>query len=181
MVESTSTSHHGVIVEVSEPGSPESKPPSRHSPTVSTLTDLIRGSPPTERGSIHTENDVLQNDTGIQAVTVRNGIISQPHERTSLLNGKSGQNPGMLASYDTLRDVESQEHLRVGPIVGILKSVIWSNEHVSHVGKSIVTPKAWNIQAIWRVGIMKPAKSLPAVVLGLLLNVLDALSYGKSF
>lgn len=34
---------------------------------------------------------------------------------------------------------------------------------------------------VWNCGIVEPAKYLPAVMLGLLLNVLDGLSYGKKF
>jgi SulP family sulfate permease len=43
-----------------------------------------------------------------------------------------------------------------------------------------LNPKAWNGKAIWAHAVTKPVKTLPAVVLGLLLNVLDALAYGTS-
>ena len=42
------------------------------------------------------------------------------------------------------------------------------------------TPKQWNRQAVWNTVVVQPVKYLPATVLGLLLNILDALSYGKS-
>ncbi|KAK8166743.1 sulfate transporter family protein-like protein [Phyllosticta citrichinensis] len=39
-------------------------------------------------------------------------------------------------------------------------------------------PKTWDRKAILHAGVIDPVKSLPAVFLGLLLNVLDGLSYG---
>lgn len=43
---------------------------------------------------------------------------------------------------------------------------------------AISHPKTWNAQAIWRICLVQPVSVLPAVFLGLLLNILDALSYG---
>jgi sulfate permease, SulP family len=43
---------------------------------------------------------------------------------------------------------------------------------------TILHPKTWDPRAIWRLGFVQPASVLPAVFLGLLLNILDALSYG---
>ncbi|KAK3111000.1 hypothetical protein LTR53_014159 [Teratosphaeriaceae sp. CCFEE 6253] len=42
----------------------------------------------------------------------------------------------------------------------------------------VARPKSWDLRAIGRTVILKPASMLPAVFLGLLLNLLDALSYG---
>lgn len=39
-------------------------------------------------------------------------------------------------------------------------------------------PKTWNFQVVLRETVLHPVKLLPAVFLGLLLNILDALSYG---
>lgn len=43
---------------------------------------------------------------------------------------------------------------------------------------NVLNPKTWDRQTVWEKGIVHPAASLPAVFLGLLLNILDALSYG---
>jgi sulfate permease, SulP family len=43
---------------------------------------------------------------------------------------------------------------------------------------TISHPKTWNLRTIWHRGFVQPASVLPAVFLGLLLNILDALSYG---
>lgn len=42
----------------------------------------------------------------------------------------------------------------------------------------LVNPKCWDRRTIWKEGVVHPVSLLPAVFLGLLLNVLDALSYG---
>lgn len=39
-------------------------------------------------------------------------------------------------------------------------------------------PKSWSARGIWREAVVHPVSLLPAVFLGLLLNILDALSYG---
>lgn len=39
-------------------------------------------------------------------------------------------------------------------------------------------PKTWDRQALWRNVVVAPVVCLPAVIVGLLLNILDALSYG---
>lgn len=43
---------------------------------------------------------------------------------------------------------------------------------------TISHPKTWNPRTIWQRGFVQPVSVLPAVFLGLLLNILDALSYG---
>ncbi|EEQ28642.1 sulfate transporter family protein [Microsporum canis CBS 113480] len=52
----------------------------------------------------------------------------------------------------------------------ISKPPIWA--------KIICSPRTWNKKAIYENGVELPLSLLPAVFLGLLLNVLDALSYG---
>lgn len=45
-------------------------------------------------------------------------------------------------------------------------------------GYTVVHPKTWSAKAMWREAVRRPVGLLPAVFLGLLLNILDALSYG---
>jgi SulP family sulfate permease len=52
---------------------------------------------------------------------------------------------------------------------------------MSRIAKSIrilSNPKSWDRRALWKEGVVYPISLLPAVLLGLLLNILDALSYG---
>jgi SulP family sulfate permease len=57
----------------------------------------------------------------------------------------------------------------------ILSKQIRRGRRVAHL---ITSPKKWNKEVIWHKTVVEPAGFLPAVVLGALLNVLDALSYG---
>lgn len=43
----------------------------------------------------------------------------------------------------------------------------------------IGNPKRWDFHALWRNAVVAPVACMPAVVVGLLLNILDALSYGE--
>lgn len=47
-----------------------------------------------------------------------------------------------------------------------------------HAGHVLIDPKAWDLREVGRIFILRPASMLPSVFLGLLLNLLDALSYG---
>ncbi len=52
----------------------------------------------------------------------------------------------------------------------------------SHVASTITTignPKRWDGRVLWQSAVVAPVACLPAVVVGLLLNILDALSYGE--
>jgi sulfate permease, SulP family len=45
--------------------------------------------------------------------------------------------------------------------------------------RTVRDPKCWDRRVIWQNVAVAPVACLPAVVVGLLLNILDALSYGK--
>ncbi|AEO70263.1 e53fcc84-5b50-47a2-8bad-ddcfac54dccb [Thermothielavioides terrestris] len=48
----------------------------------------------------------------------------------------------------------------------------------SRIASTIVHPSHWDRHALWEAVFVAPVACLPAVVVGLLLNILDALSYG---
>ena len=56
----------------------------------------------------------------------------------------------------------------------------WPQEGASGLISIVTNPKSWDRKIFWQQGVVQPVSYLPAVVLGLLLNVLDALSYGQS-
>lgn len=75
-------------------------------------------------------------------------------------------------------DIESQKAERL-PFVRRLRAAGQDAFDKTRAGAYIVShPKTWNARKIWRKGLVEPASVLPAVFLGLLLNILDALSYG---
>ncbi|KAL9123094.1 MAG: hypothetical protein Q9187_000345 [Circinaria calcarea] len=180
-IDTVSLDRPDVIQEVSEPVSPESKPSSRKSPSTSILTELFRNATPAEE-EITDEEDLhsTPDDADVQTVTVRNGILSQPHERTSLLNGKTCLDSSDLSPYRLHRDIESLEGIRPGLMTTFRYSISRPNEYAVTLGRRVMSPKTWGLKAVWRMGIIKPAGYIPAVILGLLLNILDALSYGKA-
>ena len=57
---------------------------------------------------------------------------------------------------------------------------------LAHIGRvkvartvnTALSPKSWSARAVWKNSVKLPVSLLPCVLLGLLLNVLDALSYG---
>lgn len=74
------------------------------------------------------------------------------------------------------RDVESQKMPRqrrwyYAPL-GKAKA------RVSRVARKFQDPKTWDRRALWQNAVVAPVVCLPAVIVGLLLNILDALSYG---
>jgi len=50
--------------------------------------------------------------------------------------------------------------------------------HTDRVVRVVTNPKSWNTHDVWNYGIRQPGSYIPPVLLGLLLNILDALSYG---
>ena len=176
--DSLESSHPEVIHEASEPSSPESRPSSGPSPGASTLSELIRNSQPTEEesGGIDATSDF--DGRVIHAVTVGNGIISQPHERTALLSNKGRAGLEYLSSIHQLRDVENGMIKNAGHKGAIRKLLMLPEVHGCGIIRVIVNPKSWNIRSVWREGIIQPASYAPAVAIGLLLNILDSLSYG---
>ncbi|KAJ5203036.1 hypothetical protein N7449_005115 [Penicillium cf. viridicatum] len=135
----------------------------------SALTEMIR------RPLTDTEEDqVTQLGTDDISFPPSSAISDEPerdNEHTSLLSksrSKSTQN------YGSAGDAENQ-----GPAVkrspNLIKKGISS---VAHYSRTLSNPKSWDGQVIWKEAVVYPASLVPAVLLGLLLNILDALSYG---
>ncbi|KAL2067367.1 hypothetical protein VTL71DRAFT_1792 [Oculimacula yallundae] len=180
--------HNHVIEEVSEPVSPESSPSSVKAPGASALTDMLRRSPPNTppKSSEEDGDEAVQQDRDWEDESPRqrrltltsNGVGSEPTERTALL-GKDTRfethHPDWIRGE---QDVERQEAKR-GPAWPKLRNVVmWPREKGINVARTIVDPRAWDRKAIWQNAVKEPVGALPAVVVGALLNILDALSYG---
>lgn len=75
-------------------------------------------------------------------------------------------------------DVENQKTYRP-PFKDRIREVGHKALGKSRAGVYTIShPKTWDARNIWQRGFVQPANVLPAVCLGLLLNILDALSYG---
>ncbi|PNY29325.1 Uncharacterized protein TCAP_00758 [Tolypocladium capitatum] len=97
-------------------------------------------------------------------------------EETPLLSGAAAE-----GAYGNAAEMEGQK-----PSPG-RKWLRWIVERghkiegrVVHAAAVAVNPRRWNRKAIWQNAVVDPVSCLPAVVVGLLLNILDALSYGES-
>ena len=165
--ESMSSLRPTVIEEVSEPSSASSSQKSGHR---SALTKMLRQSPATEEESDDTDLEEEIATYGVQAASIGNGIISQPSERTPLIKKRS--------AHGLIKDLESQDRYMKSRPHEIVLAVHTSRERTSQFMRAVANPKSWNKHDIWHYGIRQPASCIPPIMIGLLLNVLDALSYG---
>ena len=133
----------------------------------------------TEDSQIETEDGIESTNLGVQPVTVREGIISQPNERTSLLLMKKvAYGSDSTPKNGSVDDLEGQGtfYQQWGKKVeGIYTQ---SKRQAISVVRTVEHPKAWDSKGIFNYVVQTPAGYLSPIILGLLLNVLDALSYG---
>lgn len=167
------------IPEVSEPASPKSMRSKRYSPPPSALSAMLKGS-----GTLEDEDDdelftVSSLDDGlVQPVVVSEGIISQPSERTTLLLKKAAYGSEHAPDYGSTHDLENQKVAEETAMTKIRRALTQTQEKGVRIGQTVVSLKSWDKRAIWVHMIRQPANYVPPVILGLLLNILDALSYG---
>ncbi|EWC44016.1 hypothetical protein DRE_01368 [Drechslerella stenobrocha 248] len=142
------------------------------SPGPSHLTRLLRLSPPDEpigglRGSLIDTGRNGQLEPEELEATEEDGLLSNQRfgHRQHLYNSMSPNEVESQASNGT--------NVKYGTIRGGTRA-----EYARSLAMRISSPKSWDRRAIWRNAIVTPVNTLPAVVLGLLLNVLDGLSYG---
>jgi SulP family sulfate permease len=177
---------HHVIEEVSEPVSPEEGGPGK-SPGTSVLADLLRRSPPSrsppdneaegdDNGTQRDEHEVEPNQGRL--IITSSGVKMDATERTPLL-GKDvpfeTHHPDWIRGQ---RDIEAQEMRRKASWPKLRNVLLWPKEKAYDIARVVANTKAWDRKAIWENAVMAPVGCIPAVVLGLLLNILDALSYG---
>jgi sulfate permease, SulP family len=136
---------------------------------------MIRNSPP--EGSEETRN-LTERDSTPHQTSPRieaSGSESIIGEETPLLP-RSQDDLSNRGGHD--KDLERQ-HSHRRPFL----QHVWAASHRAlaksrSAAYTASHPKTWNRRAIWREGFIQPISVLPAVFLGLLLNILDALSYG---
>lgn len=77
-------------------------------------------------------------------------------------------------------DLEGQKYHSSGKWLDrTTKAIRDKGGRVAAIIPVISNPKRWDRQALWQNVVVAPVACLPAVVVGLLLNILDALSYGE--
>ena len=110
-------------------------------------------------------------------------IMGQPispdiHEETSLMNRKSQSRQRCATSYGAIHDIESLGSSGKGTMHATRDSINNLGERAAKLSRVIFDVKRWDRKAIWRTAVVEPIGFIPAIALGLLLNILDALSYG---
>lgn len=181
----------GTILEVSEPPSPEEQEDGERTGEEegpSALANLLkRSSPPS---SLLGQANIPQARFGnVDADQAQSSPIDEtPHppeaaatedsEYTPLLGRRAS---GSGSGDSTSVDFEGQKTLaRTRWLRGLVERRQKAEHHVIRIAKIASSPRSWNGKAIWETAVVDPVSCLPAVAVGLLLNILDALSYGES-
>ena len=174
-MDASSLERPDVIQELSEPVSPSRNSSPSHSPShsplqASALTDMLRKSPSQQH------NNDRQTES-LPELVVEDTDTQKTDEQTPLLS--NGQTKGgRLTRYSSKDDLEGQvtaKRRRLGRMDDVLP-------HAKQRGLSAVrtatNPKFWTPHSVWNNAIVPSVQILPSVIMGLLLNILDALSYG---
>ncbi|KAH7112026.1 sulfate transporter family-domain-containing protein [Dactylonectria macrodidyma] len=173
------TRNSETIVEVSEPPSPENRERNSEVPAgPSVLANLLKRSRPQStgqnppQGCDHDGDD--DGDDHTRAGQSRDSYQDGASEQTSLLT--------MVASGDWrsyLGDLEGQKsHTKRPRISGFVEAGHKVEERMTRGVAVAVNPSRWDRKALWQDTVVGPVSCMPAVAVGLLLNILDALSYG---
>ncbi|KIX94383.1 uncharacterized protein Z520_09769 [Fonsecaea multimorphosa CBS 102226] len=161
-----------VIEEVSEPVTPAGSDHEHPGdPTVSELTAMIQSSTGQEEEDRHQYPNGIDKAAPHRPASSSRPEASQPDEYTALIGNRRVDS----TKYGHYADVERQFDSDKG---GIIQKCKASARRVRSCCYTLSHPKTWSARAIYREAIVHPVSLLPAVFLGLLLNILDALSYG---
>lgn len=150
---------------------------------------MLKHSPPERQGQGSSDGEESISDIDSQLNGNGHGKHHQAPAPKQKTNSAPNENTPLIAKYpesshpDWIRgeDVEAQ-NLRRRPSWPKLRRVVGEpiKKGIS-AARMVVNPKSWDRKAIWEKGVKEPASFVPPVILGVLLNVLDALSYGKYY
>lgn len=188
---------------VSEPSSPETviEDP-LEGPSM--LTSLLRRSPPDQSYlSVPTKADqireehVLDDSEDDREISSRPATPGKPHLQKDAAGALTETAPLLLVSSHQswqsygARNGRRQSHTDLEGQKTVNPRRSWWSRTIqsAHLSKERTVdflrvardPKCWDRRALWQNLIVTPVASLPAVIVGLLLNILDALSYGQFY
>ncbi|KAI9708422.1 MAG: hypothetical protein M1828_002985 [Chrysothrix sp. TS-e1954] len=178
--ESADKSRPEVIEETSEPVSPNDDPSNRSSgPGDSALSSMFRHKP---NDGVEIKGDSTRTILGKVRDQSSHPAQSEESSRTDESTPLLGQARVVPRVYDlkddgAVTDVEGQASSRktrnrLQQTVTDCRTWMTARKH------TLSNPKGWRFRMVWQRTIKDPISLLPCVFLGLLLNVLDALSYG---
>ena len=183
----TATQDDHVIPEVPEPPSPESHDGDAGEDGPSAIANLLRRSPPESVAA-----DALASEGAGSEQPKIGPVDSQPSEAPQPRHGSRPDDTEELMTERTplLRressggespdeDLEGQKREPRKTLLNQLaEKARRVGQHASNSFTVATTPKSWNVKTVFQTVLVTPASCLPAVCVGLLLNILDALSYG---
>lgn len=136
----------------------------------SALTEMIHDTPPHPHQDFSKPAEI-ESEPFPPLPTIYHEPESRGTERTSLLSKTRSKSPH---TYGAVNDVEGQGAAARLPN-GLFDQGI---SRAAKLSRMLCSPKSWNRRKMWQEGVVYPVSLIPAVLLGLLLNILDALSYG---
>lgn len=154
--------------------------PPRNEAKALMLTQMIESPSPRERTSATDTTLGYGTHDHFDSVLISPGIISQPHESTPLLRNGSTRKSNQLQAHGHFRDPESLLRHNEGYWKYIRRRFDHKLEKVWIPFRQVRILATSDRRKLWRLAIIQPIAYTPAIILGLLMNVLDALSYGKS-
>ena len=164
------------IAEVSEPITPQSDTaPSSPWASSSQHAGPLSKTEEADASSVQSKSVTHKTRAGL----VRSASSHERSELESLLPKSKPFDPRAGQSYGTAVDLEQQGTYaasvspKFGDLIAKVKDAARRNWSIA------ADPKRWTKKSLWDNVVVTPVMALPAVFLGVLLNVLDALSYGK--
>jgi sulfate permease, SulP family len=152
------------------------------------LTHLLRTSPPeileprpSETRPRMSEVPPINTRLHVDSPSLVATSPSPMSETSALLAGKDRHSYGASEAYFHPPDDDDDGHdlLNEGDIERQGYSELWSKRTwLSSHGRIRSCLKSYDRGTVWRYGVVDTFHRIPAVILGLLLNILDALSYG---
>lgn len=175
---------HSDIEERSEPVTPDGT--QSHPTPPSNLTELFRASPPEREENLsrlrpRPSTSKHDSTSPLPDVVVSNeddDDSMEPTEASPLLVRERLSSHRKPTREQPSEDIEAQPLLHRHDTSDPLNRSYPSLHKAAARAKHAVDPRHWDMRHIVRKGLVEPARTLPAVFLGLLLNLLDALSYG---
>uniref|UniRef100_A0A0D2YFD2 Sulfate transporter n=1 Tax=Fusarium oxysporum (strain Fo5176) TaxID=660025 RepID=A0A0D2YFD2_FUSOF len=166
------------IAGVSEPPSPEGRDGEAEAPALpSVLSNLLKTSPARSIAQDQPHaSDYDDNGDDNQTRTGQRRANHSTHDMSEHNPLLSRVTSGGRRSY--MSDLEGQKPQARRPWISDLVEVGHKMEERMSYGVAVaVNPSRWDRKALWHNCVLTPVSCLPVVAVGLLLNILDALSY----
>ncbi|KAI1779913.1 sulfate transporter family protein [Hypoxylon cercidicola] len=171
------TPNTDTIDEASEPSSLGSRTDTITDPGPSALTSMLQRSPPQ---SLHEPGfgSNIPHDKHLPSIDISQSRPDDDVSETTPLLRAISRRPESPDTTTEVDDIESQKPNPVSPwrTPSVMLREGFHRQIRTIIG--VVNPKTWDKRVIWQKAVIDPVHCLPAVIVGLLLNILDALSYG---